>query len=596
LWNPEDKFTPAALRQEAGDLFRQLADADTLTEAHRVLHAWLERRDVEPPDPQQGLAPNDMIRRRDCILALHSIGRASSDALAGFSTTEALWDLARGKARPDLSPGFFADLINLFKGIEGHCAIKMIEFSPIPLDIPAEQASQQRSEQLDRLWQHVEKIMDRYQDGLEPESVARRGERRGKILKVLGGTPENWNNWKWQTQHVLRTAEQIERVVSIEEQQATAIRRANQNRIPVGITPYYASLMDEQAGPRDAAVRAQVLPPPSYIEAMIEHRENREVFFDFMGEHYTSPVELVTRRYPAVCILKPYNSCPQICVYCQRNWEIEQPLAPGSLAPQSKIDAAVDWIAAHPAIREVLITGGDPLVMSDERLRSLLDKLSAIERIDLIRIGSRVPVTLPMRITQSLADLLGSYRLPGRRELCLMTHVEHPYEITPEMVAAIDRLRRRGISAYNQQVYTFFVSRRFESTRLRMLLRRIGIDPYYTFVAKGEEEMAAYRVPMARLLQEQKEESRLLPGTRRTDAVVYNVPRLGKNHLRALQHRSLLAIAPDGARIYEFHPWEKNIVERKSFVDADVPILTYLNRLAASGEDPNDYATIWYYF
>ena len=129
-----------------------------------------------------------------------------------------------------------------------------------------------------------------------------------------------------------------------------------------------------------------------------------------------------------------------------------------------------------------------------------------------------------------------------------------------------------------------------------MLLRRIGIDPYYTFVAKGEEELTAYLVPLARLLQEQKEESRLLPGTRRTDSVVYNVPRLGKNHLRALQHRSLLAIAPDGARVYKFHPWEKNIVERSSFVASDVPILTYLDRLAATGEDPEDYASIWYYF
>jgi len=596
LWNPEKKFTAAALRLEADDLFGQLALAGTLDEARRVIHDWLEQRDVEPTDPQQALASSEMIRRRDCILALRSMVRASSDVLAGFSTTGALWDLARQKPRPDLTCGFFADLISLFRGIESRDTVEVIEFPPIPPDMSAEQASLQRSEQLDQLWHLAEQVMGRYVDGLAEESVARRAQRRSKILELLGGAPGDWNDWKWQTRHVLQTAEQIEQLVPLDEQQAATIRRANQNRIPVGITPYYASLMDDQAGSRDAAIRAQVLPPPNYVEAMIEHRENREVFFDFMGEHYTSPVELVTRRYPAVCILKPYNSCPQICVYCQRNWEIEQPLAPGSLAPQAKIDAAIDWIAAHPAIHEVLITGGDPLVMGDDRLSGLLDKLTAIERIDLVRIGSRMPVTLPMRVTESLADLLGSYRQPGRRDVCLVTHVEHPYEITPEMVTAIDRLRRRGIGVYNQQVYTFFVSRRFESARLRMLLRRVGIDPYYAFATQGKNETVDYRVPLARLLQEQKEESRLLPGTRRTDEMIFNLPLLGKTHLRALQHRSLLAVAPDGARVYKFHPWEKNIVERSSFVASDVPILTYLDRLAAVGEDPEDYASIWYYF
>ncbi|MBW1872827.1 MAG: KamA family radical SAM protein, partial [Deltaproteobacteria bacterium] len=146
------------------------------------------------------------------------------------------------------------------------------------------------------------------------------------------------------------------------------------------------------------------------------------------------------------------------------------------------------------------------------------------------------------------------------------------------------------------QVYTFFTSRRFEAARLRMLLRRIGIDPYYTFVTKGKEETGDYRMPVARLLQEQKEEARLLPGIRRTDEVVYNVPRLGKNHIRAYQHRNLLSIEPNGVRVYEFHPWEKNIIQRDNYIGGDVQILDYLNRLAAIGEDPYDYRSIWYYY
>jgi len=129
-----------------------------------------------------------------------------------------------------------------------------------------------------------------------------------------------------------------------------------------------------------------------------------------------------------------------------------------------------------------------------------------------------------------------------------------------------------------------------------MLLRRIGIDPYYTFMAKGKEETDAYRVPLARLLQENKEEARLIPGSRRTDEAVYNVPGLGKNYLKASQNRDLIAIMPNGARAYKFHPWEKGIVDRKSYVGFDIPILQYLERLESIGEDAAGYESIWYYY
>ncbi len=322
----------------------------------------------------------------------------------------------------------------------------------------------------------------------------------------------------------------------------------------------------------------------------------RDKAFDFMLEHDTTPVDLVTRRYPAIAILKPFNTCPQICVYCQRNWEIDEAMSPQALAPPAKLEAACQWIEDHPALSEVLVTGGDPLALADPPLERLLERLGRIKSLDLIRIGTRVPVTMPMRITNALASFLASLRIPGRREVCLVTHVEHPYEVTPELLGAVDRLRRHGISVYNQLVYTFYVSRRFEAACLRRLLRRCGVDPYYTFVPKGKEETRSYRVPLARLMQEQQEESRLLPGLRRTDEVVYNVPGLGKNHLRAIQQRDMVSVLPDGSRVYEFHPWDKEIVKREPYLGKDIPILDYLNRLAETGEDPEDYRSIWYYF
>jgi lysine 2,3-aminomutase len=272
-------------------------------------------------------------------------------------------------------------------------------------------------------------------------------------------------------------------------------------------------------------------------------------------------------------------------------------MKPGALASEKRINAAINWIRAHPAIHEVLITGGDPLGMEDGDIEKILDRVADIPAVERIRIGSRTPVTLPTRITEALADLLARYREPGQRQIALVTHVQHSYEITPDTLTAVDRLRQRGIPVFNQLVYTFFISRRFEASFLRRTLTKIGIDPYYTFNTKGKEETVEYRVPIARLLQEQKEEARLMPGLTRTDEAVYNVPGLGKNYLRANSHRDLVSILPDGSRLYEFHPWEKNISNiAKTHLSEDVPILDYLLQLDAIGENFHDYDTIWYYY
>ena len=307
-------------------------------------------------------------------------------------------------------------------------------------------------------------------------------------------------------------------------------------------------------------------------------------------------VDLITRRYPRIAILKPYNTCSQICVYCQRNWEIDECMAPDAMAPENQIDRAIAWLRQHPPVNEVLVTGGDPMVMPTPAIKLLLDRLAALEQIRRIRIGTRTPVVLPMRWTDELADLIGSYQEPGVREVSIVTHFEHPYEVTPEAMEAVHRIRLRGISVYNQQVFNVWNSRRFESAKLRVVLRSIGVDPYYTFNMKGKEETEAYIAPIARLLQERKEEARLLPGLDRTDEPVFNVPRLGKNHLRMGQDHRLLSIRPDGRRVYSFHPWEKNIALVPPYYHTDVSIFNYLQGLAARGEDLREYRTIWYYF
>jgi lysine 2,3-aminomutase len=517
-----------------------------------------------------------------------------ADRLAGFSVAQALFDITDGQSREDLGPGFHAEMTHIWKGVQGHVSAR--QYAPSP--DPDSEDSDELAADLDQLWETASSYMDRYEDGLSDEAIARRAERRARIQGAIGGGEAEWLSWEWQVRHTLSRAHHVAAVVSLSGAERNGLFEARRHRMPFAVTPYYASLMDDDdSGSRDRSVRAQVIPsaPVAQSWGATIAAHGREGM-DYMEEGSTSPVPLITRRYPAVAVLKPFRACPQLCVYCQRNWEVADAVSPEAMAPWEQIEAACEWVEDHPAIRELLITGGDPLALPDADLERILRRVDAIDQLDVIRVGTRVPVTLPMRVTQTLADLIGGLRRPGSREVMVVTHIQHPYEVTPELVQAVGRLRARSIGVYNQLVYTFHVSRRFEATRLRMLLRRIGVDAYYTFVPKAKPEVREYRVPIARLLQEQKEEARLLPGTRRTDEAVYNIPRLGKSHLRAAQHRDLVSVLPDGSRVHEFHPWEKNIVPREPHIGVDVPILDYLARLEAIGEDPADYETIWYYF
>ncbi|MGV1100133.1 KamA family radical SAM protein [Thiovibrio sp. JS02] len=589
-------FTAKYLKKTNPLIFKRIGRAQDIEELRGQLIDFtfsVEQQAVEEASCDDASL---LARIRDCGFSFRTILKKGSEQAAGFSILQALWDIGHDIPRPELTPAFFADLLYMLLGMQGqspHKALDAIHLTAV--GSRGRKAAIKRSRQLDNLWVEVDRRMSAYPSGLEEPAVRRRQARREKILAVLGGSLDDWHDWRWQVRHIIRDLASLEKLVKLSASQRKALKAAKENRLPFGITPHYLSLMDDEIGKRDAAIRAQVLPPMSYVKEIAAVEDVS--CLDFMGEEDTSPFDLVTRRYPAICILKPYNTCPQICVYCQRNWEIDDVMASGAFAGMDRIDAAIQWIHDHPAIHEVLITGGDPLAMGDEALAAILARVAEIPTVERIRIGSRTLVTMPMRTTEGLADLISRYRDPGRREVAIMTHVQHPYEVTPDTVAAVDRFRLRGIPVYNQLVYTYYASKRFEATALRRLLRLIGIDPYYTFNTKGKDETLAYRTPIARLLQEQQEEARLLPGLARTDEAVFNVPRQGKSYLRAREYRNFLSILPDGARVYEFHSWEKKVSQETStFITTDVPILHYLERLSKDGESVSDYETIWYYF
>lgn len=587
------------------DIYLRLKRAKTLEGARKSLYTYLEKAERRVFDVDNDLHILEKATVRECIRVFKSIIGPVNEYRTGTSALDNLWKLARNRQNElaqEVSVGFLMEFINLFRGVAGKSNIyfeseEARKGIPDFLKLEGKEAAMARMEILDDIGSTIQKYFKKYPSGLESDVIKWRRENRNRILNYFKANKSDWQDYRWHIRHVIRDAVPLLDLIELSAEQKAAITKATKNRIPFGITPYYLSLMDRMLSiGYDHAVRAQVIPPPEYVDLMTEHRRDRGMVFDFMGEHDTSPIDTVTRRYPGIAILKPFNTCSQICVYCQRNWEIDEVLDPKATVGRKMIQEAVDWLKEHPSIGDILITGGDPGIMNNEQLEWLFESLAEIDHIYRIRLGTRTPVVLPMRWTDSLVKTLSRFHVPGRREVAIITHFEHSYEITPDAKDAVQKIKRTGMNVYNQEVFTVENSRRFESAKLRKDLRLIGVDPYYTFNMKGKEETRRYMVPIARILQERKEEARLLPGLDRTDEPVFNVPKLGKNHLRAWQDHRMVMVLPDGSRVYEFHPWEKNIRPIPPYNYIDVPIYDYLEELAVRGEQIRDYRTIWFYY
>jgi lysine 2,3-aminomutase len=587
------------------EIYKLLKKVPNLESARDKLYSFLEKAERRIFEKDNDFHILEKATVRECIRAFKSIIGPINEYRTEFSALDCLWKLANNKNEEltqEISVGFLEEFINLFRGVSGKSNIyfettEAKKGIPDFLKMEGREAAKVRTEILDDIGTTIQKYFKRYPSGLEEDVINWRKENVERILEYFGGKESDWNNYLWHIKHVIKETQPLFDLTELTSEQRAAVKKAVENHVPFGITPYYLSLMDNNLSVGyDHAIRAQVIPPPDYVDKLVEHKKDRGMIFDFMGEHDTSPIDLVTRRYPGIAILKPFNTCAQICVYCQRNWEIDQVLDPKALASKKAIDEAINWFEDHTSVEDVLITGGDPCIMKDETLKRLLEAFARMKHIRRIRIGTRTPVVLPMRWTDTLIKILSQFHEPGLREIAIVTHFEHPYEITPDALAAVQKIRKTGMSVYNQEVFTVENSRRFESAKLRRDLRLIGIDPYYTFNMKGKEETRRYMVPIARILQERKEEARLLPGLDRTDEPVFNVPKLGKNHLRSWQDHRLVMILPDGSRVYEFHPWEKNIKPIPPYNYVDVPIYDYLEELAARGENIRDYRTIWFYY
>lgn len=532
---------------------------------------------------------------KECIRVLKNILRTENENITNFSALKMLYKLAKEKIIPeDVNRGFILEFISLFKGINCNSGIYNEKDVPPFVKLTGLEASLERTRVLDNYSSNIKHHLRRYRTGLDADLVERRQCNKRFIQEFFSCNENDWRNHKWHIKHIIDDIDTLSQIVDLNHNEIRGLECAAKHNIPFHITPYYLSLFDRKnTGDYDCAIRAQVLPSENYCIGYMKSKNSGESL-DFMDEKSTSPIKGITRRYPQICILKPMDACYQICVYCQRNWEIVD--IKSATFSRETMENAISWIDANHNISEVLITGGDPFVLNNEIIDWLLSKLSEIDHIDRIRIGTRVIVTLPQRITGGLIDVLSKYHELGTRELCIITHFEHPTEITPSVLWSINNIKAAKINVYNQQVFTYYNSKKFESCVLRKTLKKSGIDPYYSFNTKGKDETIDYRVPIARIEQERKEEARLLPGSIRTDEPVFNVPRLGKSALNSWQDHEVIMILNNGRRVYRFYPWESKQALVEPYNYMDVSIYDYLNRLKHDNEDVNEYSSIWYYF
>jgi lysine 2,3-aminomutase len=536
---------------------------------------------------------------KECLRIFKNIIRTENERLAGFSALKVLFKAAKGKIGPEsLNKGFLLEFIHLFRGINCESGVYIEKETPIFFTLSGRKAANERTRSLDNYASNMEYNFKKYKTGLDIDLAEERSSNKRLVLEFFGSSEKDWLDHRWHLGNIIRDIDTLQGIVRLNHKELKGLECAKKYGIPFQITPYYLSLFDiKNKGIYDHAIRAQVLPGENYCLNYVQSKEQSKhggPGLDFMDERSTSPVKRITRRYPQILILKPFDSCPQICVYCQRNWEIID--VRDAVFSKESIKNAIQWIRDNQNIKEVLITGGDPLTLDDTSIDWLLAEISNMEHIERIRIGTRIIVTLPQRITDPLLRIFDKYHDLGKRELCIVTHFEHPTELTPDSLEAIKKIKRIGISLYNQQVFTYYNSKRYESCLLRKVLKKSGIDPYYTFNTKGKDETIDYRVPIARIEQERKEEARFLPGLVRTDEPVFNVPRLGKSNLRAWQDHEVIMILEDGRRVYRFYPWDTKYAQVELYNYIDVSIYEYLRRLKEDKENIEDYSSIWYYF
>ena len=594
----------------------------------------------------------------------------STDCRLEIQTLTLLWQFLTGRLEnPEMPSDLFVDLFHLFRLLDG---------AEIPLPSP----------------QRVRSRTERWPSGLDEAVRAIRADNRERMLHLLVQKIENrksktpsryrfaegmtydekyrqvaawWDDFRFQLAMAVKSPSELNRFLagSLSSETMYLLSKARKKGMPFCATPYYLSLLDVTGdGYDDAAIRSYILYSPQLVETYGRIRAwEREDVVEADKPNAAGWLlpdgHNIHRRYPEVAILIPDTmgrACGGLCASCQRmydfqserlNFEFE------ALRPKEswdhKLRRLMNYFEEDTQLRDILITGGDALMSQNKTLRNMLEavyrmacrkrranagrpdgeKYAELQRV---RLGSRLPAYLPMRVNDELVEILREFRekasAVGVKQFIVQTHFQTPLEVTPEAEEAIRKILSAGWLITNQLVYTVAASRRGHTARLRQVLNSLGVVCYYTFSVKGFEENRAVFTPNSRSMQEQVEEKvygRLTAGQaseldalladgrdtaaklRRfmrkyrlpflaTDRSVLNLPAIGKS----MTFR-LVGLTPEGRRILRFdHDRTRRhspIIDRMGeiFIVESKSVAAYLRQIGKMGEDPEDYASIWAY-
>ena len=554
---------------------------------------------------------------------------------------------------------------------------KRLEMTEIPLPSP----------------QRIKSRTERWPTGLNEEVMEIRAQNKERILHILIQKIENrksgstrfrfdeglsydekyqlvsqwWNDFRFHLSMAVKSPTELNRFLgnSLSSETMYLLSRARKKGMPFFATPYYLSLLDITGdGYNDDAIRSYILYSPRLVETYGNIRAWEREDIVEPGKPNAAGWLLpdghnIHRRYPEVAILIPDTmgrACGGLCASCQRmydfqserlNFEFE------ALRPKEswdkKLRRLMGYFEEDTQLRDILITGGDALMSQNKTLRTILEavyRMAARKRkanlerpegekyaeLQRVRLGSRLPAYLPMRINDELVEILREFKEKasaiGVKQFIIQTHFQTPLEVTPEARDAISKILSAGWLITNQLVYTVAASRRGHTTRLRQVLNSLGVVCYYTFSVKGFNENYAVFTPNSRSLQEQHEEkiygqltseqaaelytllengedtaTRIRRFMRKhhlpflaTDRSVLNLPAIGKS-----MTFNLIGITEDGKRILRFdHDGTRRhspIIDKMGqiYIVENKSLAAYLRQLGKMGEDPEDYATIWTY-
>jgi len=294
--------------------------------------------------------------------------------------------------------------------------------------------------------------------------------------------PEQWNDWRWQLKNNIHTVEMLEKVIILTSQEKENLKKCL-NKFTMEITPYYAALMDHSDP--NCPVRMQSVP---IVAELCDHASDLS---DPLHEDIDSPVPGLTHRYPDRVLLLVTNICSMNCRHCTRRRFVGHTDVD---MPEENVQKAIDYIKSTPTVRDVLISGGDPFVLPDNKLESIIKRIREIDHVEIIRIGTRMPVVMPQRITDDLVNMLKKYH-----PVYLNTHFNHPKEITEEAREACAKLSNAGIPLGNQSVLLRGIND--DPVIMKKLVHKllsIRVKPYYIYQCDLSQGISHFRTSVSR--------------------------------------------------------------------------------------------------